>query len=173
MKRHILTTLILLTFTGFLPAQQNTRIPPDTFAISSNVLGLITLNPTLDIEMKFMKSLTLGATVWWEVYNVEDRWGQIKITYYFGNYAMKGFGLSITGGVHRAYKESDAAVTIKPEATSATLGMLASYTWRFGNSERLFITPMIGFRKTLSDTGGDSPLEPYYPEARINLGVAF
>jgi len=117
--------------------------------------------------------VTLGATLWWEVQKVEDRWGQVKLTYYFSEYAMRGLGLSVTGGIHRAYKEPDAAANIKPEATSATLGMLASYAWRFGKSERVYIAPLVGFRKTLSDTGDDSPLDAYYPEARLNVGMVF
>jgi len=32
---------------------------------------------------------------------------------------------------------------------------------------------MIGFRKTLSGTGEGSPLDAYYPEARITIGMAF
>jgi hypothetical protein len=173
MKLYLINTLILIGSAAAVYGEVNINPVPETFAISANVLGLLTQNPTVDIEYRVAKRFTIGLTAWWEVRAVEDRWGQVKITYYFDDYAMNGFGLGLTGGAHRAYRESGAGADIKEQAESMTVGILASYTWRLGDSKNVFIAPVAGIKRTFSDNNSNSPLMPYYAEARLNIGFIF
>lgn len=172
MKKIIYTSLIVSALCMPLSAQEQVGIP-QTFGIYSNILGLATLNPTLDIEYRIYGTFTMGLTAWWEVRKVEDRWGQVEFTYYFGDYAMKGFGLSLTGGVYRAYRGEDDSDDVKSSDTAGTAGMLASYAWRFGPSEMVFLAPAIGFKKTFAGEYDDSPLKSWYAEASLNAGIVF
>jgi hypothetical protein len=154
-------------------ASSSAAIVPARLALQVNILGLATLNPTLDLEAALTHGFTLGATAWWEVREVQDRWGQIRLTYYPGGIPMKGLAFALTGGVHRAYRESDADTTIRPEDTSLTAGLLANYGFRFGKSEHLMLAIVAGVKSVLTTPGADSPLQPFYIEARLNLGWVF
>jgi len=169
--------LVGISSTGFatdsLTTQNNTTSIPSTFGISTNILGVATLNPTLDIEYSVCKSFTIGGAVWWEVRDIRDRWAELKVTYYPFGTNMKDLGLSLTGGFHTAWKDDDAKAEIIDEETSATVGILASYSWRFLKSKSLILTPIVGIKKTFADDYDISPLQSIYPEVKINIGYIF
>jgi hypothetical protein len=139
--------------------------------IATNVLGVATLNPTVDVEVSLTRGWTVGATAWWEVREVQDRWGQVRIGFYPGGRPLVGLGLALTGGFHRAYGQDEAVAARKIQATSATAGLLVGYTWRFW--DRMVLTPVLGAKATLSDNDDPSPLAPAYIEGRLNLGAVF
>ncbi len=156
-----------------LKAQSAPKDAPATWGISCNVLGLATLNPTLEVEFPLTRSLTLGGTVWFEVRDVEDRWAELKFTYYPSGTMMQNFGIALTGGFHTAWKEEDAKPEIKAYESSPTLGFLVSYSWRFLVNKRLVLTPVIGSKKPFSSDFSISPLMKVYPEFRVNVGYIF
>ena len=73
MKKIIYTSLIVSALCMPLSAQDQGGLP-QTFGVYANVLGLATLNPTLDLEYRLYSTFTMGFTAWWEVRKVEDRW---------------------------------------------------------------------------------------------------
>lgn len=176
---RILLVILVGWGTGFalnpvpLKAQSAPNDAPATWGISSNVLGLATLNPTLDVEYSLNRSLTLGTTIWWELREVQDRWAELKFTYYPSGTMMRNFGIALTGGFHTAWKEEDAKPEILNHETSPTLGILVSYSWRFLENKRLVLTPVIGSKKPFSADFSISPLMKLYPEFRVNVGYVF
>lgn len=162
-----------LSTTGASSGSALEATPPSRLAVSANLLGLATLNPTLDVEAKIVGPLTLGVTGWWEVRSVEDRWGQVRVSFYPFGTAMKGLGVAVTGGVHRAYREADSRDSIRSMATSPTVGLLASYDLRVLRSEHLRLGIAAGAKVTLSDHDDRSPLKPIYAELRLHVGWVF
>ena len=86
---------------------------------------------------------------------------------------MRNFGISLTGGFHTAWKEADAKPEILDSESSATMGILASYSWRFLANKRLILSPVIGAKKAFSNDFAVSPLMKLYPEVKINFGYVF
>lgn len=142
------------------------------FAVSTNALGVATLNPTLDVEVAVWRGLTVGATAWWEVRDVQDRWAQARVTVYPWQGPMRGFGFALTVGAHRAYREDGAPATTREQATAGTLGALALYSLRLGAAEHVLVSVVAGAKATLANDD-PSPLARVYGEARLNLGWAF
>jgi len=167
------TGIGIFTNPSLLRAQSAQAEIPSTCGISTNIFGLATLNPTLDLEYSIYKSLTIGGTIWWEVRDVEDRWGELKLTYYPSGTAMRNFGISLTGGFHTAWKEADAKPEILDSESSATMGILASYSWRFLANKRLILSPVIGAKKAFSNDFAVSPLMKLYPGVKISFGYVF
>ncbi|MBN8706914.1 MAG: hypothetical protein J0L62_13645 [Bacteroidetes bacterium] len=169
----MLAGINILSSPNILKAQPNETAMPTTFSISTNLLGVVTLNPTLDAEYSIYKSLTIGGAVWWEVREVKDRWAEFKLTYYPLSENMNKLGVSFTGGFHTAWKKKDAKPEIIDKETSATVGVLASYSWRFLKENQLSLTPIAGIKKTFSEDYDRSPLMSIYPELKINIGYVF
>lgn len=140
-------------------------------SVSANVLGIATLNPTIDIEYRVMKKVTVGGTVWWEVFEIEDRWAQCKVSWYPGKETYRGLGLSVTGGFHNTLRNGNESEDLPDNEIHPTFGGLISYTWRVGRQKRLLIFPVTGYKQVI----GEQPTlgkEGYF-EARINLGWLF
>lgn len=163
--------LLYVAVALMVPVARAEAPTPRQVGVAANVLGVATLNPTVDVEVALTRGFTVGATAWWEVRAVQDRWGQVRVGFYPGGAPFAGLGLALTGGFHRAYREGDAAADVRPEATAATVGVLVGYTWRFW--DRMVLTPVLGAKATLSDHDDLSPLARGYLEGRLNLGLVF
>lgn len=138
--------------------------------VSVNTLGIITLNPNIDFEIKMNSKLSIGATCWWEIRDIADRWAQVKLSYYPIDYTFETLQFSLSAGYHKAYKKDKDPKDTKSEAESFTLGILASYNWTLHNDWGLFISPVVGAKKSFLDNYDNSPLESIIPEARLNIG---
>lgn len=142
------------------------------FAVSINTLGVVSLNPTLEIEYAVASSWSLAATAWYEVRDVRDRWAQLRLSWFPGGTLERGWGFSMAGGVHRAYPEAE-SVFAKANDTAPTVGVLAHYSWRMGKSGRTFINLTVGGKKCISERAAGSPLQTGYAEGRVNIGRIF
>lgn len=170
MKKQLVIALLL---TGCIALRAQSAAPESgPLTVSVNTLGVISLNPTLDLEYALTSSWSVAGTAWYEVRDVRDRWAQLRLSWYPGGVIQSKLGLSLTGGVHRAWPEEDSAFEESSD-TAPTLGMLAQYSWRLGSSKRTFLSVVVGAKKCLSDSKKDSPLESGYAEGRLNLGRIF
>ncbi len=170
MKKQI---LVLLMLTGCIALYaQSAGCDNGRLAVSVNTLGMISLNPTLELEYSLTSSWSLAATAWYEVRDVRDRWAQLRLSWYPGGAMQSRLGFSLAGGVHRAYPEENSAFT-ESHDTAPTVGMLAHYSWRIGPSKRTFINVTVGGKKCLSDGKKNSPLESGAAEGRVNIGRIF
>lgn len=166
---RILSHSILLTLCMMVIAHAETDQEPKLVA-SSNLLGLITLNPNLEIDVSVYGPLSIGGSIWWEVREVEDRWAQGRVTYYPLGLNYERLGLSITGGWHKAWRERDAVNQALPSASSATMGGLISWDFVFKSIRPLRIALLSGAKWTLSNNDDNSPLKPSYIELRLLAG---
>lgn len=171
MKYHRVAAVLFLVCLPSFSRADEPAPAPSSVGVSANLLGVLTLNPTLDVEATAFHSWTVGVTAWWEVRAVEDRWGQVRIAYYPWGTSMQGLGLAVTGGLHRAYRSDANAPRI--HATSPTVGALAGYDFRLGKSRGVRLGLVGGIKTTLANHDDNSPLRPVYAEARVNLGWVF
>lgn len=172
MKNFCLVGIIMILSFNLLVAESDEK-KNTCIAISANVLGIATLNPTLDLEIPVFDNFTFGGTVWWEVKDVEDRWWQLRLGYYTSDNAFKGLGFSLTAGYHIAYNKDSSDKPTETNRSAATLGLLGHYTWRFLESEKLFLSIVAGAKVTLDNNILSSPLKMFYGEGRLNVGWAF
>lgn len=140
---------------------------------SVNTLGILTLNPTFDFEVKLNSHLSIGATCWWELRDIADRWAQVKFSYYPIDHTFEKLQFSLSAGYHQAFKKDKDPKDTKSEAESFTLGLLVSYNWTLHKNWGLFISPVLGAKKSFLNDYDNSPLESIIPEARLNLGFRF
>lgn len=140
-------------------------------ALSANVLGIGTLNPTMDLDVYVGGGFSLGAAVWWEVLRCEDRWGQVKATWWPGGSFLRGFNASLTAGWHYATGDWERRDEI-PDRGAATLGFLGGYALRFGPRDRIALNALAGCKLAYPAPSG-GPIDPWYPEARCNVGWTF
>jgi len=164
-----LTTVLTLCV---LPVRAAETGPP-TGRLAVNVLGLATANPTLDAEWIVSDGFGIGGTVWWEVREVQDRWGQLRAAWYPFRTAPFKLGVAATVGAHTAYRPDGDPLTIREDATAATLGGLVQYGWSLGAERRWTIEIVTGAKATLGENGDDSPLQKVYIEGRLNVGWVF
>ena len=172
MKTKNFTALLfcIIVTSCLLQSQEVDSIRKPELILSVNLLGVGTLNPNIDIDYSLNNHFSLGATVWYEFRNIEDRWFQCRLSYYPGKQTMKGPAFSATLGYHEAFRTDKASSEIDKQDGAFTIGTLASYTWRFGANKRICLTPVIGIKKTLQDNYTNSPLESVLAEGRLNLG---
>ena len=140
--------------------------------VAVNMLGVLSLNPTLEIEYSLSSSWSLAATAWYEIRDVRDRWGQMRLSWYPVGTVQNRWGVSLTGGVHRAWPEKSPAGTESAD-TSPTAGLLVHYSWRLGQSRKTFINLTMGGKKCLADRQEDSALRSGYVEGRMHIGRMF
>lgn len=167
MKRQLLLVMILIGCAAVVA--QPAGADNGRFAVSVNALGIVSLNPTLELEYAVASSWSLAAIAWYEVRDIRDRWAQLRLSWYPGGALERGWGFSMAGGVHRAYPEAE-SVFAKANDTAPTVSMLAHYSWRMGKSGRTFMNLTVGGKKCISARAADSPLQAGYAEGRLNIG---
>jgi hypothetical protein len=112
-----------------------------------------------------------------------ESWAEVKVMYYPGERAFRGFAVGITGGVHAARGYScDAsgpfggcvvAGAVRTQS-SPTLGVLVNYDWLIGRQDRFRVGTGVGAKRVLKDVNANRDvLSQVYPDGRFIIGFTF
>lgn len=134
--------------------------------VATNALGIVTLNPNADVEYLINDSLSVGATVWFEVRDVEDRYEQLKVTYHPLSRGFRGLNASATGGFHQSYDGDDFE-------NIPTVGALLGWNWTGGRLKRWDVGLESGVTYLIGNDREITKFDPWYIEARVFIGYVF
>lgn len=146
------------------------RSPRHAIAINPVFIPFGTLSG--EYELRATRLTTLGLSGWYEYRDVRARWLYLKALVYPWRRALDGFGLGLTAGVLRAYRDPADAADM-PSDTTPTLGAMAQYNYLLGPNDLCLLGTGIGARTPLKHIAEDSPLKRVDGDVRIVAGVAF
>ena len=147
------------------------RRPSYAVAVSPVFVPLGTL--TAEYEMNaFRPMTTLGVSAWYEYRDVRARWVYAKALVYPWGVALRGFGIGVTLGVIRAYRDPGEPAQLAQD-TAATVGAMAQYNLVFGPNDLILIGFGLGGRTPLTLIAEDSPLHRVDGDGRIVTGIVF
>jgi hypothetical protein len=152
--------------------------------IGVNPLGIPFDIGALEVEGVMLPGVTIaGAWSYSAIDNDDDGGsdprfvsGDVKVRYYPGEVALKGFGIGLGLGITK-YSElrTDGTVTQRQAVTAPTISVLADYNFLLGARQRFVVGTGIGAKRLLaSEEDRDRAGAPRaYPFVRFVLGLAF
>lgn len=152
--------------------------------VGINPLGIPFDIGALEVEGVMLPGVTIAGALSYSAIDDDDDGGSdprffsgdVKVRYYPGEVALKGFGVGIGLGFTK-YSElrTDGTVSQREELTAPTISVLADYNFLLGARQRFVVGTGIGAKRLLaSEEDRERAGAPRaYPFVRFVLGLAF
>jgi hypothetical protein len=152
--------------------------------IGVNPLGIPFDIGALEVEGVMLPGVTIAGALSYSAIDNDDDGGSdprfvsgdVKVRYYPGEVALKGFGVGLGLGITK-YSElrTNGAVSQREALTAPTISVLADYNFLLGPRQRFVVGTGIGAKRLLaSEEDRDRAGAPRaYPFVRFVLGLAF
>jgi hypothetical protein len=153
--------------------------------IGINPLGIPFDIGALEIEGVMLPGVSIAGAVSYSALNDDDGNGEgdprffsgdVKVRYYPGEVALKGFGVGLGLGFTRYSENRSAGTGFQRETlTAPTISVLADYNFLLGARQRFVVGTGLGAKRLLaSEEDRDRTGAPRaYPFVRFVLGLAF
>lgn len=102
--------------------------------------------------------------------------GDVKLRYYPGARALRGFSLGAQAGYSRVRGQATDSVTSRSaqgSAGGASMGAALDYSWLLGASDAFYVGVGAGVKALFIDKESVKGVTLAYPTARLSIGYAF
>jgi hypothetical protein len=153
--------------------------------IGINPLGIPFDIGAIEVEGVMLPGVSVAGALSYSALNDDDGNGEgdprffsgdVKVRYYPGEVALKGFGIGLGVGFTRYSEVRTVAAELRRETlTAPTISVLADYNFLLGARQRFVVGTGIGAKRLLaSEEDRDRVGAPRaYPFVRFVLGIAF
>jgi hypothetical protein len=171
--------LLSLTLAVVPPARAQTATPPTPaprtpprVAVATNPLMIPFGIFTLDLEAATRSpGVTVGAGGTWMTEDEDKAWGDLRVMYFPGEVALRGFAVGLTGGF--VAEQRDEPSGIRRTESAPTLGVRMDYDWLVGARKRMLVGIGLGAKRVLRDVNASSALDQAYMDGRFIIGLTF
>ncbi len=190
-RRSLVACAVALALPAVASAQATAPASPvlPRFSIATNPVvipfGLFSFEYEGALRIPGM-TLGVGGSHWSRDED-RDTWAEAKTMYYPQETPFRAFAVGLTAGVHSSRRDrySCDAVIYNPanpygecgskrrRQTSPTLGVMVTYDWLLGRTERFRVGLGGGAKRILKDVKSGDPLEQVWPDGRFLIGFVF